>query len=291
MDGILGVIKPAGMNSNDVVMNLRRLTGEKKSGHTGTLDPNACGLLPICFGKATKLIEYMESSPKEYRCECTLGLVTDTQDVWGKIIEDNRASISAITAEQTDRALQSFTGELDQYPSKYSAVRVNGRHLYQYARSGEEVEIKPRRVSVYSIKLLSFDAGRGSFLFDISCSKGTYVRSVCHDLGQKLGCGAAMSFLLRTRTSGLCMEEAYTLEQLNSLNPMQISGLMIPPAKAVSHIASAELSREDAAAFLHGMRVRGNGREGELYALFCQGVLLGMAVQNGGYFKPRKVFS
>lgn len=217
MDGFINLLKPAGMTSHDAVSALRRILCTKKIGHTGTLDPMAAGVLSMCVGAATRAAEYVECDEKEYRCELLLGTVTDTGDIWGKAIEPAcgaRARAEDITAEEVIGALRSMEGEQDQYPPKYSAIRKNGKHLYEYARNGEEVEIEPRRITVHAIEPVAVFHEPGRVLFDVKCSKGTYIRSICTDIGEKLGCGASMSFLVRTRSGSFGMNDAVTLEQI-----------------------------------------------------------------------------
>ena len=193
MNGILNLNKPAGFTSFDCVAVLRRLTGEKKIGHTGTLDPEATGVLPLCIGKATRLLEYMDEAPKTYVAGCLLGLTTDTRDIWGTVLCDRRPETGALTRENVEKALRAFEGEIEQKPPVFSAIKVKGKKLYEYAREGKSVEVPMRRVTVYSIRILEWNGPSEPFTMEIVCSRGTYVRSICHDLGQLLECGACMS--------------------------------------------------------------------------------------------------
>lgn len=217
-EGIINLLKPASMTSHDCVYALRRLTGIKRIGHTGTLDPMAAGVLPLCVGNATRIIEYLGQEQKKYRCEMQLGIETDTLDIWGTVLADRREAVAAagVRREELEALLASFQGEQLQRPPDYSAIKVNGRKLYEYARKGQAVEAAPRQVFIESIKLLRWDAAAGRALFDVVCSKGTYVRSLCRDVGQALGTGAAMSFLLRTESGAFRIEDAVTLEELAS---------------------------------------------------------------------------
>ncbi len=219
-DGIINLLKPAGMTSHDAVQMLRRLTGVKRIGHTGTLDPMAVGVLPLCIGSAARITEYLDLDYKKYRCEMQLGLETDTQDIWGTVIQDNRAAI-AFDREKIVDALNSFLGLISQYPPSYSAVRVNGKHLYEYARKGEVVEIKPRQVDIKSITVIKMDTKKSRVTFDVECSKGTYIRTICHDTGKILGCGAVMSCLIRTASGAFTLENTATIEELTEGNPEQ----------------------------------------------------------------------
>ncbi len=211
MNGILNILKPTGMTSHDVVSRVRRIANMKKVGHTGTLDPNASGVLPICLGKATKIAELILNKEKTYIAELTLGIQTDTYDSFGGIIEKKDAT--HIKKEDIYKAFEKFKGEIIQIPPIYSAIRVNGKRLYELARSGEtDVEIKSRKVFIEDIKIKNIDNQK--VLFEVTVSKGTYVRSLCKDIGDELGVGAYMSFLLRTKTGNFNIEHAYTLEEL-----------------------------------------------------------------------------
>ena len=212
MFGFLNVYKPVGMTSFDVVARLRRVTHVRQIGHTGTLDPFAQGVLPICIGKTTKLIEYL-SDDKAYLATIQFGAKTDTYDKEGQILQryDNK-----ITQSQLENALKIFEGEIEQKPPIYSAIKVNGKKLYDYARAGENVEIKSRKIKIYKIELRSFDEENQSAEIYIECSKGTYIRSIANDLGENLLCGAYLTDLVRTKAGSFLVENAVKLEDLIS---------------------------------------------------------------------------
>lgn len=252
MNGILNLNKPEGFTSFDCVAIARKLTGERKIGHTGTLDPEASGVLPLCIGKATRVLEYMDSAPKTYVAGCVLGLTTDTRDVWGQILSDRRPETGSLTKENVEKVLRTFEGEIEQKPPVFSAIKVKGKKLYEYARSGQEVEIPVRRVTIYSIRLLNWNGPDQPFTMEVVCSRGTYIRSICHDLGQLLGCGACMSSLVRTATCGYRIEEAVSLEALRGMTPQQIEALLDPLETAVSHLPRLDLTQEQAKLFLNG---------------------------------------
>jgi len=214
MDGILLVIKPPGMTSFDVVAWLRRVLKIKKIGHGGTLDPAAVGLLPVCLGKATRAIEQFLNFDKSYRAEMVLGIVTDTQDAEGKIIEKKAVTVGN---EAIIDAVRSFTGKYEQIPPMFSAIKINGKKLYDLARQGIEVERKPREVHIRKIDIIDIKRQDDTVTvkFDVDCSKGTYIRTLCHDIGQKLGCGAYMSSLIRTCVGPFSITEGVTLEEIN----------------------------------------------------------------------------
>ena len=176
-NGILNIYKPAGMTSHDVVNIVRRVMGIRRVGHTGTLDPMATGVLPVCVGAAARITEYLDMDFKTYRCTLQLGKTTDTQDIWGQIIEERPAE--QVTEEAVRKAFAHFSGLIDQKPPMYSAVRVNGRRLYEYAREGKEIEVKTRKVFIRRLEILSFDKEAETVSFEVECSKGTYIRTIC----------------------------------------------------------------------------------------------------------------
>lgn len=216
MDGIINVYKEAGFTSHDVVAKLRGILHQKKIGHTGTLDPMATGVLPVCCGKATKVCELLADRDKTYQAVCRLGIVTDTQDTTGRVLEE--ASIGDLTREDIAEAVESFRGESMQIPPMYSALKVGGRKLYELAREGVEVERKPRPIFISDIKILQMDIEEQIFSMEVTCSKGTYIRTLCHDIGQKLGIGAAMENLVRTRVGNFQIADAMTLDVIEQLS-------------------------------------------------------------------------
>jgi len=208
-DGILIIDKPTGWTSMDVCAKLRGILREKRIGHAGTLDPMATGVLPVFVGRATKAVQFAEGGQKEYRAVLKLGMVTDTQDTTGTVLET--CSV-AVGVEEVRAALPRFTGELSQLPPMYSALKVNGQKLYDLARQGKTVERKPRTVTVYELELLG-QLAPDEFSLRVVCSKGTYIRTLCHDLGRALGCGGCMAALRRTVAAGFRIEEAVTLSE------------------------------------------------------------------------------
>lgn len=219
-EGIINIYKPMGMTSHDCIYVMRRLTGIKRIGHTGTLDPNATGVLPTCIGTAARVTEYMDMDYKTYLCSMNLGMETDTQDIWGKVLSDKRAEIleNPFSENEIRSAFSEFCGVISQYPPKYSAVRIAGRRLYEYARDGAEVEIKPRTVYIKSLDIKKIDTKEQSITFEVCCSKGTYIRSICHDVGYTLGCGGVLTSLERTESGAFKADEAVDLEYLRALS-------------------------------------------------------------------------
>ena len=221
MDGIINVYKERGFTSHDVVAKLRGILKQKKIGHTGTLDPEAEGVLPVCLGKATKVCELLTDKDKTYEAVMKLGIVTDTQDMTGTVLEEkipfSAESTECPEAEKIERIRQaalSFIGEYSQIPPMYSALKVNGKKLYELAREGKEVERQPRLVTIHELRIEEIDLVQYEVEMTVSCSKGTYIRTLCHDIGEMLGCGACMKSLKRTKVERFRVEESYTLSQI-----------------------------------------------------------------------------
>ena len=210
-NGIIVIDKPAGWTSMDVCAKLRGILREKRVGHGGTLDPMATGVLPVFVGRATRAVEFAEKGDKEYVAGLRLGLVTNTQDTTGETLEEREA---LVTGEQLEAALEKFRGDILQTPPMYSAIKVNGKKLYELARKGKEVERKPRPVTIHALELLGWPEAGEDFRLRVRCSKGTYIRTLCHDIGQVLGCGGAMSSLRRTMAAGFTLADAVTIEDV-----------------------------------------------------------------------------
>lgn len=210
--GIINVYKEAGFTSHDVVAKLRGICKQKKIGHTGTLDPDAVGVLPVCLGSGTKLCDMLTGETKEYIAGFQLGIATDTQDISGKILEEKEVHVST---EQVKEMLSHFVGELQQVPPMYSALKVGGKKLYELAREGKEVERKARPITIYELELLK--AEHPEYEIRVVCSKGTYIRTLCHDIGQALSCGAVMTSLVRSRVGEFRLKDAKTLDELQEL--------------------------------------------------------------------------
>ncbi|MBQ3114933.1 MAG: tRNA pseudouridine(55) synthase TruB [Clostridia bacterium] len=209
LNGIINILKPPGMTSHDVIYRVRRITGIKKVGHTGTLDPDAQGVLPVCIGNGTKLSDMLTVTDKRYTAVMRLGVVTDTQDISGNVLCE---TIPNVTKDDIKNVLPQFTGDIFQIPPMFSAIKVNGKKLYELGRKGIEIEREPRKITVYNIEILEIDGNDVSL--DILCSKGTYIRTLCHDIGEKLGVGACMASLIRTESAGFTITDAVTLETL-----------------------------------------------------------------------------
>jgi tRNA pseudouridine55 synthase len=228
-NGMINVYKEAGFTSHDVVARLRGICHQKKIGHTGTLDPDAVGVLPVCLGSGTKLCDMLTDWDKEYIAQLKLGVVTDTQDLSGQVLaQADAAQLAELSEEQVRACIMGFVGAYDQIPPMYSALKVNGKKLYELAREGKEVERKPRRVQIREIEILSLALPMAEFR--VVCSKGTYIRTLCHDIGASLGVGGAMQSLTRSRVGIFRIEDALTLTELEKLRDEdKIASVMIKP--------------------------------------------------------------
>ena len=223
--GIINVYKEKGFTSHDVVAKLRGIVGQKKIGHTGTLDPDATGVRPVCLGKATKLCDLLTDKNKTYEAVLLLGKTTDTQDITGEVLEEK--STEALTEEKVREAIEGFIGDYEQIPPMYSALKVNGKKLYELAREGKVIERKARPVKILDIQILEIDLPK--VRMEVSCSKGTYIRTLCHDIGEKLGCGGCMESLIRTRVSTFRIEDAKTLDEIETLKQEgKLAELLVP---------------------------------------------------------------
>lgn len=211
MDGIINIYKEQGFTSHDVVAKLRGILKQKKIGHTGTLDPDAVGVLPVCLGKATKVCDLLTDKNKTYEAVLQLGVVTDTQDLSGAVLEEHLVDCKK---EEIIEAVMSFVGPYAQIPPMYSALKVNGKKLYELAREGKEVERKARQVEIFEIIIEDIDEEAHTVKMSVACSKGTYIRTLCHDIGEKLGCGGAMASLKRTKVSSFLLEDSIKLSEV-----------------------------------------------------------------------------
>lgn len=225
INGVLNIYKEKGFTSHDVVAKLRGIVKQKKIGHTGTLDPDAEGVLPVCLGKATKLCDMLTDKSKVYEAVLLLGKTTDTQDITGTILEEGETK--DLTEEQVRACIQKFVGEQDQVPPMYSALKVNGKKLYELAREGIEVERKARKITIFEIEILEIDLPR--VRMQVHCSKGTYIRTLCHDIGNTLGCGGCMEALLRTKVSRFELKDSLRLSEIDALQQEgKLDSVLIP---------------------------------------------------------------
>ena len=255
MDGILVLDKPAGWTSHDVVARVRRLTRARRVGHTGTLDPMATGVLVICIGRATRIVEHMVGHDKRYRATMRLGVETDTYDVEGRVTAQHPVDVSETSLRS---ALQALTGDIQQVPPMYSALKRDGKKLVDLARQGVEIEREPRRVSVYGIELLSFDPPDATI--DVHCSAGTYIRSLAHDAGRALGCGAILSALTRTAAGDFTLDQATPLDRFEAtVADGSWPSLLRPLDAGLAAFPAVTVSEDDAGRARLGMSIPGPG--------------------------------
>ena len=261
MDGVIVLNKPWGKTSHDMVSFIRRLCGIRRVGHTGTLDPAATGVLPICVGKATKAAELLTAADKAYRAELVLGMTTDTQDAEGEILTEQPA---ACTEEEIRKAVAEFTGEIEQIPPMYSAVRQDGKKLYELARAGITVERKKRKIKIREIAVEKIDLSKGTVNIFVSCTKGTYIRTLCEDIGLRLGCGAYMNKLERIRSGQFFLENSYTCDELAELKDAgKLETAVIPVDRLFPDFPAVCLQARQAEKVRNGVRIPYPGLEAE----------------------------
>lgn len=239
--GIINVYKEKGFTSHDVVAKLRGITKQRKVGHTGTLDPDAAGVLPVCLGRGTKVCDLLTDKDKTYETVLLLGMTTDTQDVSGEVLD--RRSVEGLAEVLVTEAVHSFVGDYEQVPPMYSALKVNGRKLYELAREGKTIERKARHVRIYEIEILEMNLPR--VRMRVTCSKGTYIRTLCHDIGEKLSCGGCMEELIRTKVSRFEIEDAHTLEQISELyREGKLLSVVVPVDEMFSEYRAVTVKRK-----------------------------------------------
>ena len=255
MDGILPLWKPKGWTSHDCVMKVRKLYKTKKVGHTGTLDPEVEGVLPICIGQATKIVQFLTDTTKIYRAELTLGSTTETEDAFGAIIENVKVD-KFPSQQKIENVLESFMGEITQVPPMYSAVKVAGKKLYEYARANQTVERPKRKVVIHSIKLLTTNQDSNVIKFEVTCSKGTYIRTLCVDIGKELGYPAHMSHLVREQTGSIKRKDTVNFETIEAacLNGSE-QELLLPITDGLTHIETLQVNKETAIKVLNGQKL------------------------------------
>ena len=292
MNGIINLKKEAGMTSHDAVFKLRKILGTKKIGHGGTLDPDVVGVLPIAVGKATRMVEFMQDEGKVYEGEITLGYSTTTEDASGEVVAETPV-LSPLDEKLVDEAIASLTGPITQIPPMYSAVKVNGRKLYEYARAGQEVERPERQVTIYSFERaspISYEDKLARFTFRVKCSKGTYIRTLSVDLGEKLGYAAHMSHLTRTRAAGLRLEDSLTLEEIAQKVEAGKLDFLHPLEIGTGDLVKVYLTSEQAEEVRFGRFIELVCSEKEV-AAFEGEKLLAIMEKRDHLYKPRKVFS
>jgi len=295
MNGILCIDKPTGFTSFDVVAKLRGMAKTKKIGHGGTLDPMATGVLPLFIGSATKACDLLPNQDKGYIATFRLGLTTDTLDITGRVLEERPVTAGE---DQVAAAVADFEGKSSQLPPMYSAVRVKGQRLYDLARRGVEVERIPREIQIFSIKILASDPADGEYTIDVHCSKGTYIRSLCHDIGERLGCGATLTALRRRLACGYTLEDCITLEEAQAL--ADAGGLehrLLPVETAFRELPALSLTPRQARLLQNGVRIDLGEFEaiplGPGATVACYGpgnTFLGLGVADEGVLRVKRLF-
>ena len=288
INGIINVYKEEGYTSFDVVAKLRGITKIRKIGHTGTLDPDATGVLPVCIGSATKLVDMLTDKTKEYVADMKLGLTTDTQDISGQVIDEKEVNI---TIDEFKDAILSFIGASKQIPPMYSALKVDGKKLCDMARAGITVERKPRDININDIEILDID--RTSAKVRVSCSKGTYIRTLCNDIGERLGCGAVMTGLVRTRSGSFSIDKAYRLDQIEELSQKgELESIVTKVDEVFSDYAKVTVSAETEKRVLNGNHIRLDSKEEFLRVYLENGQFAAVYLFDSakGCFVPFKMF-
>lgn len=286
MNGVLNIYKPSGMTSFDVVRRVKKICKIKRVGHTGTLDPLATGVLPICIGNSTKIVDYIMNENKIYIATLKLGVVTDTYDREGKVIEENSVHVDEPSIIE---CIKSFKGEMDQVPPMYSALKVNGKRLYELARQGIEVEREKRRINIYSIDILNVDIP--FITFKVECSKGTYIRSLCYDIGKMLGVGGTMWSLERTKTGAFAIENSVNIEDLNEDN---VQNYIIPMDKALFKYDAVNMDKRYEILLLNGATLTNKYaiqgiRENTILRVYIENKFIGLGKKNAEGFKIIKL--
>ena len=264
LNGILIINKQKGYTSHDVVAKVKKILNVKKVGHTGTLDPNATGVLPLLLNDGTKLSKYLIEHDKEYIVTLKLGIRTDTLDSEGKILEERK--VDSLVLEDTEKILNSFIGKQEQLPPMYSAIKVNGKKLYEYARNGEEVELKPRKIEIYNIELIKIDKDKNEIEFKVDCSKGTYIRSLCVDIANKLGTIGYMKELNRTKVGIFEISDAITIDELEN-NKQLANNKLIEMEDLLKSKPKIILEDKNLKQFLNGVKITTNENE-DIYKIY-----------------------
>lgn len=291
VDGVLLLDKPLGLSSNQALQQVKRLYQAAKAGHTGSLDPLATGLLPICLGEATKFSHYLLDADKRYLALVQLGSVTSTADAEGEVL--HRAEVD-VTPVRLTRVLQRFVGEIEQLPPMHSALKHQGRALYEYARAGVTVERSARQVSIRSIVLRAYDQAQARFEIEVECSKGTYIRTLAEDIGQALGCGAHLAGLRRLQAGQFQLQQAVTPEQLEALDVTQRDRLLLPPDALLAPLPMVTLDADSAHYLLQGQGVWKSGTNvvGPIRLYDESGRFLGLGAQDdAGRIVPRRLLA
>lgn len=287
--GIILLDKRLGVSSNRALQEVRRLFNANKAGHTGSLDPLATGLLPLCFGEATKVSAMMLDDNKRYQAVVRLGVMTDTGDAEGEIIEQK--PVPELSLEMIEDCLSHFMGEIDQVPPMYSALKLNGKKLYELAREGKTVERKARRITIFDLKLLGFTTD--TLMLDVFCSKGTYIRSLAEDIGHRLGCGGTIAGLRRTQSGQFKIEQALTIEQYQAMTPEQLNACLLAVDQPLQDLPIIQLSAQQAVSVKHGQQITHEAQALHgMVRMYSEQVFLGLGeMLLNGKLVPKKIFN
>lgn len=281
-EGVVNLLKPPGMSSNNAVFDVRKLFGEKKAGHLGTLDPGAAGVLPVCLGRGVKLFDYLVDKVKTYRFELILGKATDTQDVFGQVVERSDAIVSQ---EALLELLPRFRGDIIQQAPAYSALKSNGVKLYDLALKGKEIPEKLRPITISRLELIK-KTGENRFLLEVSCSRGTYVRTLCHDIGHALGSCGCMGLLLRTASGPFLIENSYTIEELRELKEQgMLHKALLPCEQVLEHLPKLELPEERRIPTQNGLSTYGGKAPDATVRLYCGERFMGIGQVKAGHIR------
>lgn len=275
MNGIINFFKPRGMTSHDAVNLFRKLLDIKRIGHSGTLDPNATGVLPICIGKATRVSEYFNEMDKEYIGELTLGMSTDTQDIDGQVL---KTSNTRVTEKQIIESFNGFKGQVTQVPPMYSALKHKGKKLYELAREGKEVVREPRNINIKELRIIN-NYNNSEITFYTKCSKGTYIRTLCNDIGEDLQTYGFMSYLIRVGVGNFKIENAYGKDFLKSLNKNELEKLLKPMDSALTHLDEIVVEDNYYRKLINGAKIyisNSNYTENKRYRIYCLGKFIGI---------------
>ena len=276
MDGVIIINKPKNCTSHDIVYKIKKISGEKV-GHTGTLDPLAQGVLPILIGKATKCSAYLTNHDKTYQVELKLGIKTETADGEGNILQEENVSEEILKKEYVEKVLFSMVGKQEQVPPIYSAIKVNGKKLYEYARKGQEVEIKPREITIYSMRLNNINIEQKTINFTVECSKGTYIRSLCEDIANKMGTIGYMSNLVRIKVGKFSIQDSISIDDLiHANNPKEkLEEKIITIEELFENVKKIELNQKSLSLFLNGVKISEFKADG-IYRIYCNADFIGI---------------
>lgn len=276
MDGVINIFKPKGMTSHDIVSALRKILNTKRVGHTGTLDPNATGVLPICIGKGTRVAEYLLDVDKEYIGELTLGIRTDTQDSEGQVLAYSSLSVNE---DKIINTMEKYVGDIQQLPPMYSALKHKGRKLYELAREGITVERSPRDVTIYNLKIMNIEENN-KILFRTKCSRGTYIRTLCDDIGMELGTYGYMSYLIRVAVGSFKIDSAYSIDYLKTLSKEDINKIIVPMEAAINHMQKFYVEDDLYFKLINGVMLKidmnDNIELGKPLRVYCKNAFIGV---------------